>query len=442
VNRLAWYVDEEAWQDRPSGDRAVLLVGGYQGFANFGDVLQLKGVVRWHRQVSGLEPIVVLSTTSIADRGFHVRLRSWLGVRQLVYWSERPLDVEAVGLTELRRAPAIGHLQVFGGECLASRWLGVFLTLIESTHARFGVGHYVLSGQQADRAAIPRLREHFNRHPPIVAGGRDPESAEHIAAAGAPAAYSFDDALEPLDQLVAEATDHQGLEPKPADALIHLNTSDYTATGGNRNGQPATSLAGDLETLARAVARSEPERADVVVLQAFDDRRVDEISDSLGTIVELEDGFPFPAYRVVDLARLALELARRPVAATLPSSARLAYTCSYHVTLLCTMLGIPCFLRAKNPFYRQKRAALGLSAGTLPEFLRCPEAPTLERQRRAREDWLKRLQAAYGAPRAVARRPARGTPPDGSVAPLEPKPGIAALRSRLRRGQPSDGRTR
>ena len=442
MNRLAWYVDEEACRDRPSGDRAVLLLGGYQGFANFGDVLQLKGVVRWHRRVSGLEPIVVLSTTSIADRGFHDRLRSWLGVRQLVYWSERPLDVQAVGLTELRHAPAIGHLHVFGGECLASRWLGVFLTLIESTHARFGVGHYVLSGQQADLTAVPRLREHFNRHPPIVAGGRDPESADHIAAAGAPAAYSFDDALEPLDQLVAEATRHQDLEPRRADALIHLNTSYYTAADGDRNGQPATSLVGDLRALARAVARSDVEPAEVVVLQAFDDRRVDEISDSLGTIVELEDGFPFPAYRVVDLARLALELARRPVAATLPSSARLAYTCSYHVTLLCTVLGIPCFLRAENSFYRQKRALLGLSAGTLTQFLRCPEAPTLERQRCAREDWLNRLEAAYGGARAVAGRPARGTPPDGAAAPLEPKPGIAALRSSLRRGVTSDQRTR
>ena len=438
MNRLAWYVDEEAWPDRPSGDRAVLLVGGYQGFANFGDVLQLKGVVRWHRRVSGLEPIVVLSTASIADRGFHDRLRAWLDVRELVYWSERRLDVEALGLTELHDAPAIGHLHVFGGECLASRWCPVFLPLIESTYARFGVGHYVLSGQQADRAAVPRLHEHFKRHPPVVAGGRDPESAEHIAAAGAPAAYSFDDALEPLDQFVAEAAGRR----RAADVLIHLNTSYYTAAGGAPAGQPAASLIGDLETLARAVVRPDAERPEVVALQAFADRRVDEISDTLATIVELEDGFPFPDYRVVDLARLALELARGPVPAALPSSARLAYTCSYHAALLCTVLGIPCFLRAENPFYRQKRAALGLSAGTLTEFLRSPEAPTLERERRARADWLDRLEAAYGARHGGSRRPAPGTPPDGAVAPLAPKPGIAALRSRLRRRLASDQRPR
>jgi hypothetical protein len=408
VDRLAWYVDETCWENRPAGDRTVLLVGGYQGFANFGDVLQLKGVVRWHRRVTRLEPIVVLSTTPVTDRGLHDRLRSWLGVRQLVYWSERPLEVEPLGLTELREAPAIGHLHVFGGECLASRWLDTFLPLIESTHARFRVGHYVLSGQQADRAAVPRLREHFNRHPPIVAGGRDPESAEHIAAAGAPAAYSFDDALEPLDQFVAEAAGSQAGEPKPVDVLLHLNTSYYTAARGAPARRAGASLVGDLETLARAVGRPDAEGADVVVLQAFDDQRVDEIIDSLGTIVRLAESFPFPTYRVVDLARLALELARRPLAATLPSSAPLAYTCSYHVTLLCTILGIPCFLRAENPFYRQKRAALGLSEGTLEQFLRRPAAPTLEPGRRAREAWLARLEAAYGgSERARASRIAR-----------------------------------
>jgi hypothetical protein len=417
---ITWYADASA----PPPEGGVLLIGGYQGYANFGDVLQVKGVARWHREVTGLEPVPALSMTAVADAAFGDRLRSWLGVRHLVYWSERPLDAASIGLTELRRAPRVPHLHVFGGECLTLRWGGVFLALIESAHERFGVGHYVVSGQQAEAAAVPRLRAHFDRRPPVLAGGRDPESVDHLAAAGARAEHSFDDALEAMDRIVAKAG---GGTSRPS-LLVHLNTSYYAQPEPQGDGGDRRALARDLADLRRDTTPAD----EIVVLHAFDDRRVEEITDALGTVVELEDDFPFAAYRVVNLARLALAADDDPPAATLPASAPLAYACSYHVTLLCAVLGIPCFLRARNRYYRQKRAGLGLPPqATLRPFLERPEGPSLGPQRRARAAWLERLAAAYSRP-AVDRRPREAAAAAGPVAPWRPKPGIGELRARRR----------
>ena len=236
-----------------------------------------------------------------------------------------------------------------------------------------------------------------------------------LRAARAPAQHSFDDALEAMDRLVAAGT--AGVPRPRASVLVHLNTSFYTQ--GEDEG-----LAADLGRLAGA-------DGDVVLLQAFDERRVYEITDTLGTVVELEDAFPFASYRVVDLARLALALDHAPLPAALPEGARLAYACSYHVTLLCTVLGVPCFLRARNPYYRQKRAGLGLPGDlTLDHFLERPAAPALDGPREARSAWLEQLAEAYA--RAPDRREPQAPPERGAPIPWRPKPGIAEVRARFR----------
>ena len=410
-DEICWYAEP----GDPPGEDAVLLVGGYQGFANFGDLLQVKGVARWHREATGLRPVPALSLTAIADPEFGARVRAWLGVDQVLYWSDRPVDAAAAGLAELRLAPRVPHLHVYGGECFSGRWVDLYVALIESAHQRFGVGHYVLSGQQADAAAVPAMRAYFERRAPVLAGGRDPESAVHLRAAGAAGQHSFDDALEAMDRLVDAGT---AGAPRPrASVLVHLNTSFYTQ--GEDEG-----LVADLDRLGGA-------GDDVVLLQAFGERRVYEITDTLGAVVELEDAFPFASYGVVDLARLALALDHGPLPAALPEGARLAYACSYHVTLLCTVLGVPCFLRARNRYYRQKRAGLGLPGDlTLERFLERPAAPSLDGPREARSAWLEQLAQAYA--RAPDRREPQAAPERGAPVPWRPKPGIAEVRARFR----------
>ena len=264
---ICWYAEP----GDPPGKDAVLLVGGYQGFANFGDLLQVKGVARWHREATGLRPVPALSLTAIADPEFGARVRAWLGVDQVLYWSDRPVDAAAAGLAELRLTPRVPHLHVYGGECFSGRWVDLYVALIESAHRRFGVGHYVLSGQQADAAAVQAMRAYFEGRAPVLAGGRDPESAVHLRAAGAAGQHSFDDALEAMDRLVDAET---AGAPRPrASVLVHLNTSFYTQ--------------GEDEGLVADLGRLGGAGDDVVLLQAFDERRVYEITDTLGVVVEL-----------------------------------------------------------------------------------------------------------------------------------------------------------
>ena len=159
---ICWYAEP----GDPPGEDAVLLIGGYQGFANFGDLLQVKGVARWHREVTGLQPVPVLSLTAVADPEFAPRVRAGLGVDQVLYWSEQGHRrgrgrAGRVAPRAARAAPARVRGRVL------QRALGRPLRgPDQSAHRRFGVGHYVLSGQQADAAAVPAMRAYFDRRAP------------------------------------------------------------------------------------------------------------------------------------------------------------------------------------------------------------------------------------------------------------------------------------
>jgi len=187
------------------GDRrpAVLLLGGYTGYPNFGDILQLKGAIAWHREKTDLQPVLVCDAASIPDPGFQERLRRWFGVEAIVFWSRERLDLRPVGLQGLRESSPVRHLHVFGGGFLNRFWGPGLLDVIDHLHAFFGVGHYVLSGQQVDPAIREQLATHFAQCPPRLAGGRDPLSVDVLRECGAPDEYSFDDAAEVLRALTA-----------------------------------------------------------------------------------------------------------------------------------------------------------------------------------------------------------------------------------------------
>jgi hypothetical protein len=87
-------------------------------------------------------------------------------------------------------------------------------------------------------------------------------------------------------------------------------------------------------------------------------------------------------------------------------------------------MGVPCWLRADNDYYVQKRAGLGLPDQGLRTFLAQARVLGLERQMSGRAAWLAKLEEAYRAPAPTGARPAAGAPaPAGGpvkVAPISP----------------------
>ena len=62
-----WYCDARTRDLLHSSSAKVLLLGGYLGYANFGDILQLKSTCHWHRNHTGRESVILCDAEAIGD---------------------------------------------------------------------------------------------------------------------------------------------------------------------------------------------------------------------------------------------------------------------------------------------------------------------------------------------------------------------------------------
>ncbi len=76
----------------------VILFGGYLGYSNFGDILQLKEAIKFHTTITTLEPVVICNLSAIPDKDFLVRLRNWFGVRAIIFVEDHPVDVTVLNM--------------------------------------------------------------------------------------------------------------------------------------------------------------------------------------------------------------------------------------------------------------------------------------------------------------------------------------------------------
>ena len=162
-----FYCDQATRAALLEGGHKVLLLGSYGGFSNFGDVLQLKGAIQWHRASSGLEPVLICHTTAIPDAGFCARQRSWFDVRAILYWSPQRQDMRAAGLEELSDVVSIPRLHVYGGGFLNRYWGSGTVASIEGALRRFGVCGVCLKRLEAWAELSAQRRQAIGvaRHP-------------------------------------------------------------------------------------------------------------------------------------------------------------------------------------------------------------------------------------------------------------------------------------
>lgn len=403
---MFFYADADTRQVLQAVEPIVFLYGGFEGFENFGDVLQLKSAIAFHRQTTGLRPVLVLSLASCLSREVPDRIRAKYDVAGVIYEDGDLLDVSALALDPIEEVQAGALLHVYGGGYFNRFWGARRAFVCEQLIFRLHVADYVMSGLQIDGAGAAQLAALFTLKLPLLIAGRDASSVELLRTVAPPSSvwFSFDDAVESIQSLqgILAASGTAEVSSRQATGMHFNITSEYMS-----HDQSAA-----VDSVFSRVMEHRPNRP-VTMLQAYNDVR-GLVEDTLQTISRLNILGRLSSFDVVDLATLSA--APSPTAVELRAVARLissvdiVVACSYHVSLTMNLLGRPTFLVASNDYYDDKRTALGLPE-SIDEFLDEPLRflRDFAEERRERLEWLEHLAAVIAArpgwhePSAVVR---------------------------------------
>ena len=364
--------------------KAVYLYGSNMGYSNFGDILQLKNEIWYHQKMGKFTPIVFLRLNAPYGYGHEPQNLEWFNVEHICYIADDNIK-KPKGLQEIKPGSVTPHLfHVYGGGFLNSFWGKEMLNEILTIKNHLKVEKYFFSGQQISKEMAQHLSKELNGREPFVFGVRDKESLEYMQAF-APninVRFSFDDITEIMNEWVTKQK--SGVKSRlksrvSPTALWHFNTTKYVAASNDV-------LAMRIHKLKKL------HDYNAVLLQSYNDGS-GETKDTLQTVVNMENSFPYTSYRVLNLAQLALDI--NPLRDAFPDiintigGAKIAVASSYHTAMLCVLLGIPSYLMVENEYYQQKQKALGLEVS----FDRFIEEPVLRNemiysQMNERLDWL------------------------------------------------------
>lgn len=330
----------------------MYLYGGYVGYDNFGDIIQLKSVLYFYRQHTILEPVILLHKTPHLTRDRISKLGRWFETSNLIFIGDPDSDLKTT-LTQVKEFGGESLFHIYGGGFLNSYWGQEIINNIQSFLTTAQPREYLFSGQQLDRSVIPRLRLLFSYKSPSLFGVRDKQSYELAGKRLQQVAlyFSFDDACD-LFLLMIRRDRRKNLFKirKKHRLLIHINTSDYSSK--------------NIKRVAEYLVRLGQSRDDMkpIVIQAYQDIRPD-LKDSGESILELNDRFPYANYEVLNLAAVTLSFSPESPSTYFMEpllEVNFALVSSYHVALFMRLLKVPTFLMNENEFYDQKSQALHL----------------------------------------------------------------------------------
>lgn len=345
------------WASHPDLDRlgaarsAVVLVGGYDGSGNYGDVLQVATAIQTVRGLPGSPlPVAIVERETC---GHHRALREryadhFAGAVFLHYEEdEGPQDD---GLVELGSGaiPRRSVIYVYGGGFLNQRWGGRKVAHAATAERLHGRGNLALvaSGLQVDEPAVaPGGVAHQVLSRATWIGVRDALSQQYMQE------HLPSDAARRVALAGDDATPFLSLPAIAAEPLVNLHVNDGVWVSESPDGllERIAALLCDLGRNAGTALRLQP-------AIAYEDPRVSErrvvatLLERFGDRLEAAGIVPVDPVDVTDDA-LDGELARF-------RRARLNVACSYHVTLSSLLTGIPAVLLAENGYYDQKAAGL------------------------------------------------------------------------------------
>jgi len=386
-----------------SADRVVFLVGSFNGYLNFGDILQLRGIIRWYKQHWPRAIICpLLNLQTITDEKI---LHDFIDFFETPHWllykhcdEEHAnkivsvLGLEPPKVTD-KLMPTILH--VYGGGFFNGFWGRWMLDLIESVLHTFPINRYVISGQQVGNEFASVLAEHCRRYKPDLVGCRDPISVKVLTQLGIDAFFSGDDAFEELLRYAdIPVTVNTTSLSKPPFGL-HLNLSKYVYSSPIQGQQIQAidhTILQRLQCLFQLLIKQFNSSGFPVIVGSYLDSR-QEVQDTWAALKSTILTRYFPQFIGLDIVGLLLQ-GKLEEAIPLLRSIKLFISTSYHTALFLKILGVPTYLLAFNDYYIQKQSGIQEQKRSLQEFLNIDPEILLKEQeaillshRKARQKW-------------------------------------------------------
>lgn len=375
MKHIFLYADEKSHKVLSCNSQKIIVCGGDFGYGNFGDVLQHINILQTIKILGRFDTISLMAANAINLQSFPSFALAGYKTNAVIFVSDYPLIFSELDpqLKLVSKISNVAGFCLYGGGFLNSMWGDFVLSVAEHFLRLDQKINYWVSGQQITVPFEARVVEHIRAFRPKLFGVRDEVSSQLLIEQGFAADFSFDDATEALEGMSDRLSIRQG-----QGLALHLNSSDYTAN---------TSLEYGLGRELTSVALHGAANHQVTVFQAFRDRR-EVVLDSNETIKRLENLFPFNNHQTIDLVGLFFDQTTTKASVNLELA--LGYSCSYHVTLLLQLAGIPCWLRSSNSFYNQKSRALQVTQG-LEDFLRSPRLADHSLNLERRAAWNEKL---------------------------------------------------
>jgi polysaccharide pyruvyl transferase WcaK-like protein len=432
-------------RDLSEARAAALLIGGYDGSGNYGDIALVEAALGlFGRLGSDLVVLPVLERSRLED---HRALAGEEG------WAARAIYFDPDGGPDDGLLPvgapadlAFGAIYLYGGGYLNGSWGERKLAMLGAAEALLEAGGAerlcrLASGLQVEASWIEALGqdEAAALRAFDLLGVRDAASADALARLrlATQPLLSGDDAVAVLAECpVAD------VEPEAGERLrlnVHFVEHDWVSGDPDR---VLDFFAGLVAELSRIGGRSLAVQPVIAYLDRYvDERPAVERLRAAATALGAEVAEPL-VLRPATLAEAAPRL----------TEADLTLSCSFHVALTSLMLAVPAVLLGDNAYYAQKAAGLAedfeLPAAFTPAATADPVAAATEVAHRALGDApALRRQIAAAAERQRRRRAAAETELLGRIASATLTASgmrIAALSERLteRSAEPAELRHR
>lgn len=386
-----YYADSETLDFINSNEKKVYLYGSYGGYNNFGDIIQLKNTIMYYSGNTDYKPVVILHTSSLEYPGHVQKFKKWYNCEYFIFIADSHLDVSGTVLKRVDSVRSGSMLHVYGGGFLNGFWGRGSVEKIQAFKEDFGVPVYIFSGQQVELNTVPLIDEMFAKIGyPLLFGVRDRQSLEamqHSSLYQSRVMFSFDDVTELFDLWIAQTKPTLKVRLikrlQASRVMWHINTSHYATRSKN-----------DIVRKIRSFKGKYPKHK-ALAAQAYNDTRLS-LRDTLQSVVQIENDFPYCEYGVVNFAQMALDLQPSkgvyPPVGDVMEGVDIVVSSSYHIAMFSQFFNIPVYLMAENEFYLQKQSGLGLEAD-YSVFLNSPRGNLNKYvfERSARNEWLKVL---------------------------------------------------